>query len=120
MDIARVLPMELEFKKGYGKSSRVSRIRQIMGLKSLLLCSDEKIVRVLRRVLSDLEIEVDLCPNADAALRKLTRERFEAIVADFADEGAMDVLRSARAAPSTTATPDASSSAPGKTVDGIR
>ena len=40
-----------------------------------------------------------MCPNADAALRKLTRERFEAIVADFADEGAMDVLRSARAAP---------------------
>src|SRR5262249_62374531 len=70
-----------------------------MGLKSLLLCSDEKIVRVLRRVLSDLEIDVDLCPNADAALRKLTRQRFEGIIADFADEGAMDVLRSARAAP---------------------
>src|SRR5262249_52581144 len=70
-----------------------------MGLKSLLLCSDEKIVRVLRRVLSDLEIDVDLCPNADAALRKLTRQRFEGIIADFADEGAMDVLRSARNAP---------------------
>ena len=70
-----------------------------MGLKSLLLCSDEKIVRVLRRVLSDLEIDVDLCPNADAALRKLTRQRFEGIIADLADEGAIDVLRSARAAP---------------------
>jgi len=70
-----------------------------MALRSLLLCSDEKIVRVLRRVLSDLEIDVDLCPNADAALRKLTRQRFEGIIADLADEGAMDVLRSARAAP---------------------
>ena len=70
-----------------------------MSLKSLLLCSDEKIVRVLRRVLGDLEIEVDLCPNADAALRKLTRHRFEAIIADMADEGASDVLRSARSAP---------------------
>jgi hypothetical protein len=70
-----------------------------MGLKSLLLCSDEKIVRVLRRVLSDLEIDVDLCPNAETALRKLTRQRFEGIIADLADEGAMDVLRSARAAP---------------------
>src|SRR5215469_13186121 len=70
-----------------------------MALKSLLLCSDEKIVRVLRRVLSDLEIDVDLCPNADSALRKLTRQRFEGIIADLADEGAMDVLRSARAAP---------------------
>ena len=70
-----------------------------MGLKSLLLCSDEKIVRVLRRVLGDLDIEVDLCPNADAALRKLTRQRFEGIIADLADQGAMEVLRSARSAP---------------------
>ena len=32
-----------------------------MSLKSLVLCSDEKIVRVLRRVLGDLEIDVELC-----------------------------------------------------------
>ena len=70
-----------------------------MGLKSLLLCSDEKIVRVLRRVLGDLEIEVDLCPNSDAALRKLTRQRFEGIIVDLADVGAIEVLRSARSAP---------------------
>ena len=70
-----------------------------MGLRSLLLCSDEKIVRVLRRVLGDLEIEVDLCPNSDSALRKLTRQRFEGIIADLADDGAIEVLRSARAAP---------------------
>ena len=44
-----------------------------MGLKALVLCSDEKIVRVLRRVLGDLDIEVELCPTAEAALRKLTR-----------------------------------------------
>src|SRR5260370_19910232 len=70
-----------------------------MGLKSLLLCSDEKIVRVLRRVLGDLEIEVDLCLNSDTALRKLTRQRFERIIADMSDDGAIDVLRSARLAP---------------------
>ena len=70
-----------------------------MGLKSLLLCSDEKIVRVLRRVLGDLEIEVDLCPNSDSALRKLTRQRFECIIADLADDGTLQVLRSARSAP---------------------
>src|SRR5499427_8670853 len=70
-----------------------------MALKSLLLCSDEKIVRVVRRVLGDLEIEVELCLNADSALRKLTRQRFEAIVADLSDEGANEVLRSARSAP---------------------
>ncbi len=70
-----------------------------MSLKSLVLCSDEKIVRVLRRVLGDLDIEVDLCSTADAALRKLTRFRFEAIIADCSDDGAFEVLKSARSAP---------------------
>jgi c-di-GMP-binding flagellar brake protein YcgR len=32
-------------------------------------------------------------------LRKLTRERFEGIIADLADDGAIEVLRSARSAP---------------------
>jgi c-di-GMP-binding flagellar brake protein YcgR len=70
-----------------------------MSLKSLVLCADEKIVRVLRRVLGDLEIGVELCSDADSALRKLTRERYEAIIVDVTDEGASDVLRSARTAP---------------------
>ncbi len=70
-----------------------------MSLKSLVLCSDEKIVRVLRRVLGDLDIAVELCADADSALRKLTRERFEAIIVDITDDGASDVLRSARVAP---------------------
>lgn len=70
-----------------------------MGLKSLVLCSDDKVVRVLRRVLGDLDIEVELCPNADSALRKLTRQRFEAIIADCSDDGAFEVLKSARNAP---------------------
>ena len=70
-----------------------------MNLKSLVLCSDEKIVRVLRRVLGDLDIDVDLCPDGDSALRKLTRQRFEAIIVDVTDSRASDVLRSARSAP---------------------
>lgn len=70
-----------------------------MSLKSLVLCSDEKIVRVLRRVLGDLEIELELCGNSDGALRRLTRQRFEAIIVDCEAEGASAVLRSARSAP---------------------
>lgn len=70
-----------------------------MILKALVLCSDDKIVRVLRRVLGDLEIAVEFCPNSDTALRKLTRERFEAIVVDCVEDGSSDVLRSARSAP---------------------
>ncbi len=70
-----------------------------MNLKSLILCSDEKIVRILRRTLGDLEIEVELCGDADSALRKLTRQRFEAIIVDCAGAGSSEVLRSARSAP---------------------
>src|SRR5258708_3525478 len=70
-----------------------------MKLKSLLLCADEKIVRVLRRTLGDLEIEVELCASPEMALRKLTRERFEAIIVDCAGPGAADVLRFARTSP---------------------
>jgi CheY-like chemotaxis protein len=68
-------------------------------LKSLLLCSDEKIVRVLRRTLGDLDISVEHCTSSEAALRHLTRERFEAIIVDCAGPGAAAVLRSARMAP---------------------
>jgi len=50
-------------------------------------------------VLGDLEIEVELCSDADAALRKLTRQRFEGIIADLSDDGASEVLSSARNAP---------------------
>ena len=70
-----------------------------MSLNALVLCSDDKIVRVLRRTLGDLEIGVELCTDADAALRQLTRRRFEAIIVDFAGEGSPEVLRSARNAP---------------------
>jgi CheY-like chemotaxis protein len=70
-----------------------------MNLKSLLLCSDEKIGRVLRRTLGDLDIGVEHCTSAEAALRHLTRDRFEAIIVDCAGPGAADVLRGARTAP---------------------
>lgn len=71
-----------------------------MILQALVLCSDEKILRVLRRVLSDLEIAVEYCGDADSAVRKLTRRRFEAVVVDCNDEDmAAKVLASVRSAP---------------------
>jgi len=71
-----------------------------MGLKSLLLSSDEKTVRVLRRVLSDLEIDVEHCSASDDAICRITRQRFEAIIADGANrEDAGSVLRAVKAAP---------------------
>src|SRR5271169_6941985 len=71
-----------------------------MSLQALVLCSDEKTTKVLRRVLSDLEIGVELCTDADSAVRKLTRGRFEAVVVDCNDEDmAARVLKSVRSAP---------------------
>src|SRR5258708_36736458 len=102
-----------EFRLGIGP---------VMSLKTLALCSDEKIVRVLRRVLGDLDIAVELCADSDTALRKLTRQRFEAIVVDITDEGASDVLRSARSAPCNKQAVAVAMAEPGiglKTVFGI-
>jgi c-di-GMP-binding flagellar brake protein YcgR len=70
-----------------------------MSLNALVLCSDEKIVRVLRRTLGDLDIGLEVCADSDSALRKLTRKRYEAIIVDCAGEGSSAVLRSARSAP---------------------
>ena len=71
-----------------------------MNLKSLLLSTDERTVRVLRRVLSDLEIEVEHCSSADDAIRQITRQRFEAIIVDGTNaEEASNVFRGAKSAP---------------------
>ena len=71
-----------------------------MNLKSLLVSSDERTVRILRRVLSDLEIDVEHCSATDDAIRRITRQRFEAIIVDGANaEEAGNVLRGAKAAP---------------------
>ncbi len=71
----------------------------LMRLQALLLTPDEKIERVLRRVLGDLEIAVEYCQDADCALAKLTRDRFEAVIVDCdEDEAAARVLKSVRSA----------------------
>jgi len=71
-----------------------------MNLQALVFGADEKVVRVLRRVLSELEIGMELCADAESASHKLTRRRFEAVIVDCTDAGtASRVLRSARSAP---------------------
>jgi DNA-binding response OmpR family regulator len=72
-----------------------------MNLQSLVLCSDEKIVRVLRRVLNDLEIAVEHCTDPEAAAQKLSRRRFEAVIVDCDDpKTATQILKTARNSPS--------------------
>ena len=70
------------------------------GLQSLLLCTDDKVVRVLRRVLSELEIGVELCSDVDTTIQKMTRQRFEALIVDCTSQQlASKALRGMRSAP---------------------
>jgi DNA-binding response OmpR family regulator len=70
------------------------------GLQALLLSTDDKAVRVLRRVLSEIDVEVEHCPDADSALQKITRRRFEAVIVDCATQQiASAVLKGTRSAP---------------------
>jgi CheY-like chemotaxis protein len=76
-------------------------MKTAMTLQSLVLCSDEKIVRTLRRVLNDLEIAVEHCTDVEFAVQKLSRRRFEAVIVDCGNsEEAAQTLKAARNAPS--------------------
>ena len=69
-------------------------------LQSLLLCTDDSVVRVLRRVLTDLEIGVEHCTDVDSAIQRLTRQRFEAVIVDCTTkEIAAKILKGAHSAP---------------------
>ena len=72
--MAHLLNVEDEERKGFapGLESQGGRTgtelgEGVMSLKSLVLCADEKIVRVLRRVLSDLEIGIEHCTDPDGS-----------------------------------------------------
>ncbi len=74
-----------------------------MSLHCLLLSPDEKTVRILRRVLSDMEIEVESCASPETAIRRITRRRFEAIVVDGSNPGAAETaLKGAKASPANS------------------
>jgi DNA-binding NtrC family response regulator len=67
-----------------------------MNLQSLLVCSDERILRVLRRVLDELAIEMEHCADRTAATELLARQTFEAVIIDCAEEGNLSLLKSIR------------------------
>lgn len=68
-----------------------------MALQSLLLSRDDDVIRVLRRVLNDLEIDVEVCTGPDKAAEQLARKKWDAIIIDCDDvHGALDVLRTVR------------------------
>lgn len=72
-----------------------------MALESLLLCRDPATLRLLRRALDDVGIGVEVCSNADAAIERLARQKFDAVIVDCDDlDGAPKVLKNLQKASS--------------------
>jgi periplasmic protein TonB len=68
-----------------------------MGYQALLFCTDDKTVRVITQVLSDLEFGVELSSEPFAAVKRLTLQHFDAVVVDCDDEqNAALLFKSAR------------------------
>jgi len=67
-----------------------------MNLQSLVVCSDDRTVRLLRNVLSELEIDVEHCPDRAQASKKLSHERFEAVIIDCMDRQDFSLLEGIR------------------------
>jgi len=64
-----------------------------MNLESLLVCSDDRVLRVLRNVLGELEIHVEHCEGHVSAAKKLAQHIFAAVIIDCKDERSFGLLR---------------------------
>lgn len=68
-----------------------------MPLESLLLCRDPDCLRVMRRVLDEVGIQVEVCTGPEAAREMLSRQRFDAVLVDCDDmHDASGVLQGVR------------------------
>jgi DNA-binding NarL/FixJ family response regulator len=55
-----------------------------MTLSALLVCTDDKAAEVLRRVLNELDIRVESCPDITRAAIRTAQERFDVVIVDGA------------------------------------
>lgn len=69
-----------------------------MNLQSLLVCSDDRTLRVLRAVLGELEIEVKHFADPADATKELAHHRFEAVIIDCKGRGDYSLLQGVRSA----------------------
>ncbi len=72
-----------------------------MQLQCLLLTRDDQVIRVLRRVLEDLEVGIEVHTGADKAAEALENRKYDAVLIDCDDvHNAITVLCSVRLTPS--------------------
>jgi CheY-like chemotaxis protein len=68
-----------------------------MALTSLLVCPDAKAVQVLRRILEDMGIAVEVCGDLRMAQARLADRRFDALLVDCQNEpAALELIAHAR------------------------
>jgi CheY-like chemotaxis protein len=68
-----------------------------MTLSALLVCVDETAAQVLRRVLEELSIRVESCPDFVRAAVRLAQDRFDVVIVDGESNAAtIDLLRETR------------------------
>ncbi len=64
-----------------------------MTLSAILVCADEAVIGVIRRVLDELSIQMELCSDELRAAVRLAQEHFDLIILDCAThEGAVSLL----------------------------
>jgi CheY-like chemotaxis protein len=63
-----------------------------MTLSSLLVCADDASVQVLKRVLEELNVRVELCADVVRAAVRLAQERFDLIIVDCEKQGDVSSL----------------------------
>lgn len=72
-----------------------------MDMKCLLLTRDDQVIRVVRRVIEELEVGLEVFTGADKAAEEMERRKFDAILIDCDDvHNAITVLCSVRMTPS--------------------
>lgn len=69
-----------------------------MNLQALVLCSDDHITRIMARVLGDLGISMEHCPDQSAAVDRLMASHFDALIVDCDDEESASVALQTTAA----------------------
>ncbi len=67
-----------------------------MGLCAVIYSKDERVLRILRSLLADLSIEAEFATSATAAVDRLWRRKYDAIIAECDDQEGVAVLRAIR------------------------
>ena len=67
-----------------------------INLKSLLLCRDPLVLQTLRRLLDEMGVGVEVCPDVELGMEMFSRRKFDAVIVDMEMKGAGEVMKDLR------------------------